>query len=59
MSYLWCGARICQARDSGNAMTRSYYDEGELILGAPALIEVPCGDMPSPWQFIDLPKVRG
>jgi acetolactate synthase-1/2/3 large subunit len=25
----------------------------------PALIEVPCGDMPSPWQFIDLPKVRG
>jgi acetolactate synthase-1/2/3 large subunit len=25
----------------------------------PALIEVPCGDMPSPWQFIELPKVRG
>jgi hypothetical protein len=23
------------------------------------LIEVPVGDMPSPWQFIDLPKVRG
>jgi acetolactate synthase-1/2/3 large subunit len=25
----------------------------------PTLIEVPVGDMPSPWQFIDLPKVRG
>jgi len=25
----------------------------------PALIEVPVGDMPSPWPFIDLPKVRG
>ena len=25
----------------------------------PALIEVPVGEMPSPWQFIDLPKVRG
>jgi len=24
-----------------------------------AVIEGPCGDMPSPWQFIDLPKVRG
>ncbi len=25
----------------------------------PAVIEVPCGDMPDPWQFIDMPKVRG
>jgi acetolactate synthase-1/2/3 large subunit len=25
----------------------------------PALIEVPVGDLPDPWQFIDLPKVRG
>jgi acetolactate synthase-1/2/3 large subunit len=33
----------------------------ELSLAAnePALIEVPVGDMPSPWPFIDLPKVRG
>jgi acetolactate synthase I/II/III large subunit len=33
----------------------------EQSIGAnePALIEVPVGDMPSPWQFIDLPKVRG
>jgi acetolactate synthase-1/2/3 large subunit len=25
----------------------------------PALIEVPVGDLPDPWQFIDMPKVRG
>jgi acetolactate synthase I/II/III large subunit len=25
----------------------------------PALIEVPVGNMPNPWQFLDLPKVRG
>jgi acetolactate synthase I/II/III large subunit len=25
----------------------------------PALIEVPVGELPDPWQFIDLPKVRG
>lgn len=30
-----------------------------LAANEPALIEVPCGDMPSPWQFIDMPKVRG
>jgi acetolactate synthase-1/2/3 large subunit len=30
-----------------------------LAKNEPALIEVPCGDMPSPWQFIDLRKVRG
>jgi acetolactate synthase-1/2/3 large subunit len=33
--------------------------ERALASNEPALIEVPCGDMPSPWQFIDLPKVRG
>jgi acetolactate synthase I/II/III large subunit len=33
--------------------------EQALAKNEPALIEVPCGDMPSPWQFIDLPKVRG
>jgi acetolactate synthase I/II/III large subunit len=33
--------------------------ENALGKNEPALIEVPCGDMPSPWQFIDLPKVRG
>jgi acetolactate synthase-1/2/3 large subunit len=25
----------------------------------PALIEVPCGPMPSPWPFVMLPRVRG
>jgi acetolactate synthase-1/2/3 large subunit len=33
--------------------------EQALAKNEPALIEVPCGDMPSPWQFIDMPKVRG
>jgi RHS repeat-associated protein len=32
-SYLWCGARICQARDASNAVTRGYYSEGELVPG--------------------------
>ena len=33
--------------------------ERSLASNEPALIEVPVGEMPSPWQFIDLPKVRG
>jgi acetolactate synthase I/II/III large subunit len=33
--------------------------EQALAKNEPALIEVPCGDMPNPWQFIDMPKVRG
>jgi acetolactate synthase-1/2/3 large subunit len=33
--------------------------EGSLAANEPAIIEVPVGDMPSPWQFIDMPKVRG
>jgi len=33
--------------------------ETALARNEPALIEVPCSDMPSPWQFIDLPQVRG
>ncbi|MGH6779298.1 MAG: RHS repeat-associated core domain-containing protein, partial [Bradyrhizobium sp.] len=28
-SYLWCGSRICQARDASNHVTREYYAEGE------------------------------
>jgi len=35
-SYIWCGSEPCQARDSGNAVTRSYYDEGEFLPGSPA-----------------------
>ena len=33
--------------------------EQSLAKNEPTLIEVPVGDMPSPWQFIDLPRVRG
>ncbi len=33
--------------------------EKSLAANEPALIDVPCGDMPSPWRFIDMPKVRG
>jgi RHS repeat-associated protein len=34
-SYLWCGIRICQARDASNSPTRGYYDEGEFVPGTP------------------------
>ncbi len=30
-----------------------------LKLDAPALVHVPCGDMPSPWDMIRMPRVRG
>jgi acetolactate synthase-1/2/3 large subunit len=33
--------------------------EASLTAVEPAIIEVPVGDMPSPWQFIDMPNVRG
>jgi acetolactate synthase I/II/III large subunit len=33
--------------------------EKALASGEPCVIEVPCGEMPSPWDFIALPKVRG
>jgi RHS repeat-associated protein len=36
VSYLWCGVRICQARNSSNAVTREHYAEGELVPGSPA-----------------------
>ena len=35
-SYLWCGSVICQARNSSDAVTREYYDEGEYVPGSPA-----------------------
>lgn len=28
-------------------------------LGAPALVHVPCGEMPSPWDMILMPRLRG
>jgi acetolactate synthase-1/2/3 large subunit len=33
--------------------------ERALAQNEPALIEVPCGTLPDPWRFIDMPKVRG
>jgi len=33
--------------------------EQALARNEPAVVEVPCGDLPDPWQFIDMPKVRG
>jgi len=33
--------------------------EKTLAADAPALIEVPCGPMPDPFKFIEMPKVRG
>jgi RHS repeat-associated protein len=35
-SYIWCGARLCQARNTSNAPTREYYSEGEFVPGSPA-----------------------
>ena len=32
--YLWCGERLCQARDATDTVTRRYYDEGELAVSA-------------------------
>jgi len=33
--------------------------ERALAQDEPTLIEVPCGTLPDPWRFIDMPKVRG
>jgi acetolactate synthase I/II/III large subunit len=30
-----------------------------IVTNGPTLIEVPVGPMPSPWEFIHMPKVRG
>ena len=33
--------------------------EMALSAGRPSLIEVPCGPMPEPWPFLNLPRIRG
>jgi acetolactate synthase-1/2/3 large subunit len=33
--------------------------EKGLALKEPVLIDVPVGEMPFPWPYIDLPRVRG
>ena len=30
--YLWCGERICQARNASDVVIRRYYDEGEQLV---------------------------
>ncbi len=35
-SYIWCGTRICQARNASNATTREYFSEGEFVPGVSA-----------------------
>jgi len=35
-SYIWCGARICQARNASGATTKEYFSEGEFVPGSPA-----------------------
>jgi RHS repeat-associated protein len=34
-SYVWCGMRLCQARNASNTVTREYYSEGEFVPGSP------------------------
>lgn len=34
-NYIWCGSGPCQARNSSNAVIRSYYAEGEFVPGSP------------------------
>ena len=50
------GARAARAR--GPDELRSALREA-LARREPALIEVPVGPMPSPWEFIHMPRVRG
>ncbi|EJB01774.1 RHS repeat-associated core domain protein [Rhizobium leguminosarum bv. trifolii WSM597] len=33
--YVWCGSQLCQARDSGYLLVRSYFDEGEVKTSGP------------------------
>jgi RHS repeat-associated protein len=35
-SYIWCGTRICQARNASNSPTREYFAEGEFVPGTAA-----------------------
>ena len=50
------GARASRARDAGTLRLalREAFARRE-----PAVIEVPVGAMPSPWEFIHMPRVRG
>ena len=49
---------ILSLRASGPEALRGALEKA-LAANEPALIEVPVGDMPFPWPYIDLPRVRG
>lgn len=50
------GARAERANDP--ATLRSALDRA-FASGRPSIIEVPCGRMPEPWPFLQLPRIRG
>jgi acetolactate synthase-1/2/3 large subunit len=52
-SFGVAGYRARTARDLKRALDRA------LAAGEPALIHVPCARMPSPWDMILMPRVRG
>jgi acetolactate synthase-1/2/3 large subunit len=52
-SFGIAGERVASPEALRQALARA------LARNEPTLIEVPCGDMPDPWRFIDMPKVRG
>ncbi|MBT5808968.1 MAG: hypothetical protein HOI19_01260, partial [Rhodospirillaceae bacterium] len=48
------GLRAHSPEDLGRAIRKSFETED-----GPTLIEVPCGEFPSPWGLIQLPRQRG
>lgn len=50
------GVRAFRARDPAQLEAAL---EQAFALEAPALVHVPCGEMPSPWDMILMPRVRG
>ena len=36
--YLWCGQRLCQARNSSDTVVRRYYSEGEVVPASGTLL---------------------
>jgi len=50
---------VAAERARGAADLRATLRRGLARRDAPTLIEVPVGPMPSPWEFIHMPKVRG
>jgi acetolactate synthase-1/2/3 large subunit len=47
------GLRATTAKELAAAIRRGFDYDG------PTLVDIPVGDLPSPWQLIDLPRVRG